>query len=259
MRANEVKIINKFTNDTIKNIESGLLPLLSAKVNPLIEKHNLKLNEFLKKLEDRYFNWIEVMDSNSEERFNDILEGIYEYTSNTMVEEKDKVSWDLITNKGIEIQFQTMMTATNGFRKRKDGNKYHLTIELKIKECINKITSLINNYYVDGICNNYNTLRESFMMYNDMYCGIKEEIERADAVEETIEEIVDEVINNRKKEKIFTYRDMDKYMKKNGFEVIRYNGDHAIYSNGKISIPVPARVIGKSLSFTIQKQINLCV
>ncbi|APM37796.1 type II toxin-antitoxin system HicA family toxin [Clostridium kluyveri] len=58
--------------------------------------------------------------------------------------------------------------------------------------------------------------------------------------------------------KIFNYKDMNRLLEINGYEEDRQTGDHKIYKSkdGKKSIPVPQRSLGKSLSFKIQKQIG---
>lgn len=72
-------------------------------------------------------------------------------------------------------------------------------------------------------------------------------------------EVENDISKEYKKEiyKIFSYKDMNRLLEINGYKQDRQTGDHKIYKSkdGKKSIPVPQHQLGKSLSFSIQKQI----
>ena len=73
----------------------------------------------------------------------------------------------------------------------------------------------------------------------------------SDALEKSIKE-------NKKKSKIFDYKEMNRLAKLKGFETTHCNGSHMIlrHIDSKKSIVVPQHSIGKGLSFKIQKQMK---
>ena len=57
---------------------------------------------------------------------------------------------------------------------------------------------------------------------------------------------------------VYTYRDMQKILKKNGYFYIRSKGSHMIYTNGTHSEPVSVH-LNKFLALGIIKRCNLIV
>ncbi|KEZ85632.1 hypothetical protein IO99_13220 [Clostridium sulfidigenes] len=72
------------------------------------------------------------------------------------------------------------------------------------------------------------------------------------------ETVLNQAIKNEKYKKVFEYRDLAKLAESMNFEIVRYNGDHAIYEHRitKETLPIPVRTLGNGLSFQIQKQLR---
>ena len=54
----------------------------------------------------------------------------------------------------------------------------------------------------------------------------------------------------------YSFRDMEKLLRKNGFNYIRSNGSHRIYTNGLTLAVVPVK-LNKMLALRIKKQCSL--
>ncbi|WP_195972448.1 type II toxin-antitoxin system HicA family toxin [Clostridium thermobutyricum] len=80
---------------------------------------------------------------------------------------------------------------------------------------------------------------------------IKKDFENIENIYEEIENKIEKK-NNYNKEKILTYKELNKLAENKGYKLSRYNGDHAIFTKeNSNSIPIPQRNMSRYLSKAI--------
>ena len=150
----------------------------------------------------------------------------------------------LMNNKGFESSVNNIKYIQ--FMLKKNGYKKHAMItQNRLMQVAYEIVEFFRDYIMSY-------LKEHTLMLNYY---IELELENLIDNVETETKIDPEAEEINGPQKLFSRRDMEIFMKQNGYSIVRYNGDHAIYSNSERIIPVPARTIGKGLSIAIQKQV----
>lgn len=247
----ENKLINRLSNHCVGGMEKALLPLLDSTIKPLVNRHNAIMETVLNEVQESYFKLIDDINDRNEDIFTLKLIKVMGVINTIKSKEELKEAGEkLLLNKGYSNNFRMLFGASNHVQ-----YKNKLLIELRMKEYFKKTTDIIHDYYQSGIDKNYDILLSNCIFYTGNYIKIKETIESIQEVEEKeeVKEVFKKGIETRK---IFNYKDMNSYIESQGFKYVRSNGDHKIYSNGKISIPIPQHTLGKGLSVKIQKQIQ---
>ena len=250
-----MKEIKKYINKEMANIAKFTL-----KADNLLDKGikscNKELKEMIDNLQEKYNTF--SLDKSNEKNLDELIHilSLSTKTFDKILDRKDKLINELVfKNKGIV----TPLSNINGvitMYKQAGRNKDALCLYGRLEKATKEVCEYFLCYFIDGIDTNYCLLNNLVRLYGRETLDIVKENELADEIEiEIDEEEIEEVVKN-KNEKLFSYRDMDNFMKENGFEIIRYNGDHCIYSNGSYSIPLPCRTIGKGLSMKIQSQVK---
>lgn len=156
-------------------------------------------------------------------------------------------------NKGFIEPYASVIAIIQNFKKygfKRDA----MLLEIQLKEIYANIYNYFTSNYKMCIDKKINELA----FYCEYYINELELLSKNNKKE--IREVAEEIIiKNKTKRKIFNHKEMNDLMLKNGFEPVRQNGSHKIFSNGEISIPVPQHDLGKGLSFEIQKQIKIGV
>ena len=249
-----MKEIKKYIDKEMANISKFTLKADNL-LNKGIEKSNKELKEMIDNLQNKYNTF--SLDKSNEENLDELIHALSLSTKvfDKIIERKDKLINEVVfKNKGVVIPLSNIRSVVTMY-KQAGRNKDALCLYGRLDKVIKEVCEYFLCYFVDSIDTNYCLLDNLVRLYGRETLDIVNENELADEIEIEIDEEEIEIIKS-KNEKLFSYREMDNFMKENGFEIIRYNGDHCIYSNGVYSIPLPCRTIGKGLSMKIQTQVK---
>lgn len=261
MRREELELTNDFKAKQTE-IEDLLMDIVSTKLADYadkkakeryekIEQTNDKMKELLSKMND-----LEGFSNNNLEEYKkyqnifiDLVNEYQEYFSQNKLfsREIENIMHDEIYDKVYELHGIIMSAELLNCHRTANNLKFRL------KKLSGTVEYLLN----ESVRATLGIYRIAISNFIENICKLeKEKIEFLNKISlESTENSGEE--SKRNIEKIFDYKRMNKLLEMNGYKEDRQTGDHKIFKNedGTKSIPVPQRNLGKSLSFSIQKQI----
>jgi len=257
MGKGEIKLIKDF-KDTQIEIEDYFLTVASDKILDFVdkkgqEKYNLmhdlikKLKEIMSKMIDfesyelnmeeyeKTYYEIAYLKVEAEEYFNKEGEFVPDMTDEIIIQTLPNLGklQQLIT-KGKIIGYSKTVNNLR-FENKKFVERIQYIINMSFRETARE--------YMNNIYDLINNVQEITNAKADIY----DELKKLNTTEE---------IKKQKMKKILDCDVMDDLLLESGYEPIRQNGSHLIYSDGVNSIPVPQHgTLNKGLGYEIQKQI----